>query len=416
MKKMIESINKNSQSCAPWLISAAVTALALGGIGGSLQVSRLISIILLPFVLIRLFNFNKKIKFQNEILVFLFSLMIISLMSVVWSVDKTVTVQYLIVLLVNMIPLLMIGLMTLSEIEALQKLLPRAWLLAGFFVLPLAFYELITGNHFSLGFEERGGGQLINLLPFASGVHGNYNDFSLFLVFCVIGTCFSGSDQERVSKPLIFFKNIVILFVSMIVLINSSRAAILCLFAVLFAKFFLPIKRKQFFLIILVIIILGGIFIFSISNDSLLLTVLQLKFSDFSTDFEGDEGRLAIIKAGLNGVVESYGLGVGAGASSSYLAIADTVLIPNPHNLFLEWALNFGIIGSCILLWFLFRIWMSNRSNCNCNNKRINFLFILILPLLGVIQSHLTAYSYFWLILTTICVFVVCPRSQIKID
>jgi len=410
---MIEPINKYSPSYVPWLISAAVVALAFGGIGGSFQVSRIVCILIFPFFLARLLSFGTKIKCQNEILIFTLALIILSVMSFVWSIDKSATVQYLFVLMINTIPLLMIALLTPCEVRVLRKILPSAWLLAGLLVLPLAFYELLTGNHFALGFEERGGGQLINLLPFASGVHGNYNDFSLFLVLCVIGWCFT-EDKVNINKRIQLLKYITVSLISIVVVINSSRAAILCLAAILVARFFFPIRKKHIITIGLLIVILTIIFISLVDDNSLLLTILQLKFTDFSSDFESDGGRLAIINAGLKGVFGSYGLGVGAGASSSYLAIGEVVLIPNPHNLLLEWALNFGFVGSFLLLWFLFRMWVAIKGDPESNSRRVSFMTIILLPLLGVIQSHLTGYTYFWLMLTTICTFAMWPRSHVK--
>ena len=409
---MIEPVDKNVPSYVPWLISAAVVALAFGAIGGSFQVSRIVCILIFPFLLARILSFGKKIKFQNDIIIFVLITILIGVMSFVWSIDKITTFQYLFVLAINITPLLMVGFLTPAEVKVLRQLLPSAWLLAGFLVLPLAFYELLTGNHFSLGFEERGGGQLINLLPFASGVHGNYNDFSLFLVLCVIGWCFAES-KDAIKIRILPLKYIAIGLISVVVVINSSRAAILCLVAILLARFFFPLRRGHIIIAALFIAISIIVAIVFMNGDSLLFTILQLKFTDFSNDFEGDEGRLAIINAGLKGFFDSYGLGVGAGASSSYLAVGETVLIPNPHNLLLEWALNFGLIGICLFLWFLFRIWMATRKTPASNGRRVNFMVIILLPLLGVIQSHLTGYTYFWLMLTTICTFAVWPRSDV---
>ena len=362
----------------------------------------------------RLLSFTSKVKFQTETLVFIFLLMIISLTSIVWSIDKASTMQYLVVMMINLIPLLMIALLTPGEAENLRQLLPRAWLLAGVAVLPLAIYELTTGNHFALGFEERGGGTMVNLLPFASGVHGNYNDFSLFLVLCIFGTCFAKNNKSDINKRAQYFKYSIIALISMVVVINSSRAAILCLAAILFARFVLPLRKGHFISIFILVAIFAGFSISLWDNDSLLLKFLQLKFTDFSNDFEASEGRLAILISGLKGFFDSFGLGVGAGASSSYLATDKAILIPNPHNLLLEWALNFGLIGFCLLLWFMSRMWSASKKNNNDINRRLNYAAILILPLLGVIQSHLTGYTYFWLMLSTMAAFAIWPALPKK--
>ncbi len=392
-------------SYIPWLIFAAVVALACGGIGGSVQVSRLFIILLLPFALLRLFQ--AKTRFQLEVVIFAALLMILSVASLAWSIDPVTTLQYIGVTSVNILPLLMVGLLTPDEVGTLQRILPRAWLLAGAAVLPLAFYELLTGNHFALGFEERGGGGIVDLLPFASGLHGNYNDFSLYLVLCVLGACFYL--RERADPPgrgAKAFQVGVIAMLTLVVVINSSRGAIMGLFAALLIRFLWPLRPRSLFFIALIVLVVAGM-VLATSENNLLLTYLQLKFSDFSNDLETDEGRLAIMKAGLTGFLDSAGMGVGAGASSSYLATNRAIVIPNPHNLLLEWALNFGVAGLLLFAWFLVRLLVTNNRSGQPVWRRLVNVTVLILPLLGIIQSHLSGYTYFWLMLATISVFAI---------
>lgn len=394
----------------PWLVAAAVSALALGGLGGSLQLSRVLCAALIPVAFQRLFNMQIRSRFQSEILVFSVVLAMVSIVSIVWSIDRTVTLQYLVVLGLNMTPLLMTGLLLPEEITELRRLLPRAWLLAGAVMVPLALFELATGTHFVQGFDERGGGGIVDLLPFASGLHGNYNDFSLFLVLCVLGACFEINDPDT-GRGAKVGKFIVVALIAMIVLINSSRGAIIGLAALMIARY-LPLLPKRYLVMLLLATPFIAVLIFGAADDeSLLLAYLKLKFSDFSGDLEAGDGRLGIFMAGVKGFLSTYGLGVGAGASSSYLATDPSISIPNAHNLFLEWGLNFGFVGVCIFVWLLFRLWLVSLKG---EHRKTISVAILILPVLGVIQSHLTGYTYFWLMLATLSVFAleVPPRSS----
>lgn len=329
--------------------------------------------------------------------------------TLIWSIDKILSIGYLIVLAVNLLPLVSVALMTDCERTWFQEKTPKAWILAAVGVLPLAFYEITTGNHFALGLEERGGGTF-SILPFASGLHGNYNDFSIFLLMCLFGICHMNTSTA--SPWWRRFAVVVGTLIVIVILFNASRGVILSLLGLLLIRFAHEIFSKRGIAalasIVLAIGIVGGTA--DGVEEALLLQYLMLKFSDFSNDLENDEGRLVIASAGLDRIIATLGLGVGAGASSAYLATVSSVGIPNPHNLILEWGMNFGVFGLVLLASFLVRTWTASR-NVVKSNRQVIYAFILLMPVYGVVQSHLTGYTYFWLALLTSSVFAFPRRT-----
>ncbi len=397
------------RNCSAKIILLAVTALALGGIGGSLQLSRVFLLTLLPVVMIRLYH-ALEIPWRHysaRSLYFSFMLLLLGVATLIWSTDRILSIGYLIVLAINLLPLVSVALMTDRERTWLQEKLPKAWLFAAAGVLPLALYEITTGNHFALGLQERGR-DTFSILPFASGLHGNYNDFSIFLLMCLFGMCHMNTSTA--SPWWRRFAVVVGALMVMVIFLNTSRGTILALLGLLVFRFAREIfsKRRLAALtsIVLAIGIVGGAS--DGDEDVLLQQYLVLKFSDFSNDLESDEGRLAIASAGMDGIIATLGLGVGAGASSAYLAAESSVVIPNPHNLILEWGMNFGVFGLAMFAWFLARTWTAARNVVE-SNRRVIYAFILLMPLYGVVQSHITGYTYFWLALLTTSAFA-SPR------
>jgi hypothetical protein len=386
------------------VITLAVVALSLGGLGGSMQLSRLFLILLVPVILVR-YGRVVKIKVRSHSfpqVVFPFLLILMGALSLVWSIDKLKSLGYLLVLSINLLSLLMLALMSEPEIAYLRRQLPNAWLLAASVILPVALYELTTGDHFSLGLQQRGT-DMFSVLPFASGLHGNFNDFSLFLVFCAFGICLM--DRSSNSITLKTYSYMVLTVIAGVIVINGSRGAILTLACLLMASFYRAIFSKIGLLILLVCVVAYSVTsVGSRLDENLMTQYLLLKFTDFSNDMGNDEGRYNIALAGIEGIITSVGLGVGAGASSVYLDSVPSVGIPNPHNLFLELGLNFGVPGLALFIWFLSRMWRTASQRTISESRPVIICFILLMPIFGLIQSHLTGYTYFWLALATAAV------------
>ncbi len=384
------------------VITLSVVALSLGGFGGSMQLSRLFLILLLPVFLVR---YSRVVRIQVRshsfpLVVFPMVLILMGVISLVWSIDKLNSLSYLVVLLINISPLLMLALMSEAEIANLRHLLPKAWLLSASIILPFALYELMTGDHFSLGMHQRST-DVFSGLPFASALHGNFNDFSLFLVLCAFGICLMDRSSNSIAWKV--YSYMVLTMIAGVIVINGSRGAILTLICLLLTRFYKAIFSKVSLLMLLVYVV-----VYSLTSvdfrlgENLMTEYLLLKFTDFSNDMESEEGRINISLAGIQGIITSIGLGVGAGGASIYLESVPSVGIPNPHNLFLELGLNFGVLGIALFIWFLLRIWRTASERTIREGRAVIICFILLMPIFGLIQSHLTGYTYFWLALVTV--------------
>lgn len=386
-------------SADQWIFFFAIALLGLGGLGGSLQPSRLLSICLLPFVLM---NLSMRLGrrgggLDGATVALVASLVVLAVLSIGWSYLPLQSAGYSVVLCVNTLPLLYVASLRPERRAQLAPLMAAAWLLALVSTLPPAFYELATGNHFAFALEGRGAGELVPLIPFASVFFGNFNDYSLFLTLCVTMLLALTADTGRR-----WFNALVALAIALavvVLLFNSSRGAMGTTFAVLLIRIAVSIGVLR----TVMLIAAGGIAMAALLDlsDSPVLLLVMFKFTDVTDDLTNDDGRIAIMLASLQGLADSYGLGLGADAYTEYFTKYFPNIIPNPHNLVLELALNFSVLGLLIyaihalgLLRRLYRSYANHditRTACALRSAPI-----LLLPLMGVVQSHLTGYTYFW--------------------
>lgn len=404
----------------PAIIALSIVFLSLGGVGGSLQPSRILLAATFPILLIRVLNSFYRGEFINlrglrfSSLLFAFSIFSLGFLSILWTVDLQKTISFLAVLFINLIPIALICVINDDELAFLKKLIPASWLISSILCVVLSIYELLTGNHFYLSLQERGGGEVINALPFAAGFHGNFNDFSLFLFYCLTGILLSQSNDLDLKNNFSnnFFRFFIIFSIVFIVVVNGSRGAIIAVSFVVFYYFLRSYGLR--FVFYFMPFCLAFYMLFKPLRDyvELLFYFLIFKFSDFSNDLESSEGRMALLSAGISGVNDSYGLGVGAGASTTFFSSQALVSIPNPHNLLLEWLLNFGFLGLFILLSFLLKVVINSFTGSTGRSRFVVQGFILSLPIWGLVQSHLIGFTYFWLILFSCLITVIKFRNQ----
>jgi teichuronic acid biosynthesis protein TuaE len=381
-----------------WIYFLAIALLGLGGLGGSLQPSRLLSICLLPFLLV---NLRSRLQeaggtLDRATLLLAGSLALLATLSIGWSYAPITSAGYTVVLCVNMLPLLYIASLSAHRRAQLIPLTLLGWGLCLAFTLPVAFYELSTGQHFAFSIDGRGGGEISPLVPFASVFFGNFNDYSLFLTLCItLVLALSAADSRRF-RP-VFIAAVVLAFA--VLVFNSSRGALGAAVVVLLIRLVATLGAWRM-LACLAVAVAAFTALFDI-EDSPLLILVAFKFTDVSDDLTNDDGRLAIIKACLQAISESYGLGLGADAYPEYLTRYFPNIIPNPHNLILELTLNFSVAGliafaahAIILLRRFFSMFSAKAINGTA--FALGIAPLLLLPLLGVVQSHLTGYTYFW--------------------
>ncbi len=393
-----------------WIFGLALSSLALGGLGGSAQPSRLFCLLLFPYAIrnIAALLSQKWSPVVAVTLIFAATIGVLSALSVLWSVDPILTMGYSLVLVVNFTPVVYVVTLDQRRRAELYAVSFKGWLTALVLTLPLAAYELITGIHFAFSLDERGGGPLTLLLPYASVFFGNFNDYSLYLTLCISALMMLMAGAVT-SVTLKWVAGLSIMMAITMVIANTSRGAMIVVGILVVAALILNLDRLKLVLMALALAMLLFIPWGIMDND--LFQFILLRFSDFSYDLDGESGRLSILGAGVKALMDSYGFGVGAGASAIYLGSTNLDIIPNPHNIFLEWALNFGILGLSIFLLHLMMLFFQLTIAWHQNRRKrsqtgLVMIALLLLPIIGVVQSHLTGYTYFWMWYATLILIV----------
>ena len=276
------------------------------------------------------------------------------------------------------------------------------WMLFVVITLPIALWEIYTGSHLSSGSFNEGavfGGEWRR---FAAVTFANYNSYSLMLTYTLpffVLLTWSKSEQRGRLFRLIVITTFVI--TSIILLINSSRAAFVCLFILVIIVLIFQYKDFSTF---------QRVFLLGITSLSVYLLIQNIEnieiFSQLFARLDGgnafaDSNRTKLIKIGLKIASDNYYMGGGIMSMvplySRYQADFNYA-----HNLIIELLVEHGAL-ICGLFLGLFA--KSLMKIYRIKEHRYRFLFYFILfsfPFMIVIDDSYFGRSGFWIYLATI--------------
>jgi O-antigen ligase len=203
----------------------------------------------------------------------------------------------------------------------------------------------------------------------------------------------------------------VILFsIYFVIIVNSSRMAIACS-AILLIYFLLFVQRYVIFTAFMFSMLAMVVVAFVAIDFYGLYDFIGLRFSGTLAGDESSLQRAGIISAGLNALLDSWGLGVGAGGFEEYMNDNYPYFVPNPHNLILEMAVNFGAIAAVVFLWILLNIMRFIYVHTKSGDRREKAIFVLavgLAPFVGIIGSQAVGYTYWWVWLSSVIFIAAC--------
>lgn len=378
--------------------------LSLGGLGGSFQPSRLL-LLILPFLLVKSVS-SSNIKYNNTITFGLFTYFIwitYGLISLFWSPDPNIGLtNEIVVMTIGMSSLLFFPLF-LKDNDTTLKLIRNAWIFGLALTLPIAIYEIITMNHFSYDDERLIGGIGI-YAPYASVFFGNYNNYCVFICLSLPMLLWGIIGEGK--KALKIFYLFVLGISVLIIFVNTNRTSMVVIFIYLLSQIRLNYKNLSFIVIILVLFYFSYTFL----PDSLVQNI-EILFNDrVNVDYRHDESgsiRMFNFIAGIGFLIDSYGMGVGAGGYEYYMERSEYFKgIVNPHNFFLEIFAQYGIIVfSLFIIWLLKILMRFKKSEVLSDNvKRLFYTSVILIPIIGIINSDSLGNTYWWLYLTSLAI------------
>ncbi len=376
-----------------------------GTIGGAFQPIRIFIVLMLPLVLFlprrdkAFFNLHKR-----DLFFFLFW-QCYSIASLFWALSISLAAKEIVYNIINF-SLLPIFLILCNRASKPLLSIIKGWVLLFVISIPFALYEFISGVHHYTA-EQTHSKIYINfdqIRNYAALAYGNLNGYNQILVYA-LPFVFGFTLLQKTIKQKIFSLAVMI-FLTAFIIMNSSRASILCL-AVTTSVFFIQ-KNHLITGKIKLLFMAAGILFSFLFYDVIFINVLARLGGQDSNGFS-DSYREEIIYSGLGTLRENLYLGLGSGNFSigieKFSNFSLTQDFIASHNFFLEILVQYGLIIFIMFLFYLARIYLNRKKDSI--SKFIIVAFILSYAFTSVINSSYHLNTSTWIFLFSIQMFTI---------
>lgn len=358
-------------------VIALIASLASGEFGGALQLSRAVTIFLIP-QLLRTFITLPKVITQKP-LQFVIVILSWCMISLLWTGAFERGLQECIYFIVHMFYFLEIIAFTYKSRKKLLSI-SIGWAIAVLVTSSIALWEIQSGQHLSTGrFEED-----IVLFTgyarrFASATFYNFNDYEVFLCYSIPFLLVAIYKVTDFKKLFLFF--FVLLCAVVIICFNASRGATISALVMVVIGLWGTLRQRSIsrwplFLLLFLFVF----FLYKYSNEILLNLAARL---DTTSAFESDRTEiwylafLCLLNTGLMGTgIAGIETGMSV-VSNHYLAV---------HNLFVEILVEFGIFIFFYIVIILFKMFLYTLRG-KTKYKRIILSTFLVLPFIFIVSS-----------------------------
>ncbi len=392
-----------------YLFCVSIFATLAGGFGGSFQPARILLVGMAIMALSIASNPRENSRLLDQILGLVLAIILSGMLSLSWTKDLIGGVGMLLAVSTGGCALFAIRRMHLN-VNSL-KLVMFSWVGVVAISVVVAFYEIMTGNHFQFAMEARVIGGNFGDFPFAAIMFGNYNDYSAWLCLAFPITMAAFLEVRKTwSRSFVILINLAVVA---IIFVNTSRTALV--YVALVVLFYI-VKFQTFRLDGVISSILTVPLVLA-RYGSDILKLYELAVYRFTVSADIDESytqRSGLISAGITAVRESWGFGIGIGGFEEYINDNYPYFIPNPHNILLEISINFGIFGLimfiCIVIFLFFAGW--RRTDLPLG-FRLSLMFgTCSVPIVGAVQSQAIGYVFWWVWLATLAAMAAIPRDS----
>lgn len=344
-----------------------IVSTMFGIYGGALTAPRLMTIILLPSLLSKMTRTT--LKLIAPIVVFFAFWFVYMLLSLLWTPDNGRGIEELLYYIVHMVYFVEIIVFAIYA-ENPIKTVAFSWLLAFLCTSIIAGWEITTDHHLSVAHQGedrlfRHGGSDVFYQRYASVTFYNYNNYVVYICYCLPFFYFLLSSVREFSHRVISTIAVVAALILSIVIIlyNASRGGIITFVGLLFfyGLFFSRNRKSGRFAFVFFIALLAVIFL----TRQGLLDAIQFRLE--SSSMFDDSGRMIIWKSAFDAFGNTFGLGTGLGGVSDAMKGTGSVVITIPHNMFLELLLEHGALVFLFVMAFLIRLFLKGwRSDKLC--------------------------------------------------
>lgn len=205
----------------------------------------------------------------------------------------------------------------------------------------LGGYQIITGIHLPMARIERYTSSISNV---PLGTFFNQNDFAVFLVLVIPFFIFHLSNVDKVRHKIGMYTGLII-NIFMIISTGSTGAIISAIISLMISYILICMQRKNMKPIVAMLIftLLIGVFIKTLDFNYIELEYIKAKIDRVSTEGIMSRDRKVLFNNYLEISKENImGVGGGQAQNLNYILFNDR---NNPHSLFLEILINYGMVG-----------------------------------------------------------------------
>jgi len=294
------------------------------------------------------------------------------------------------------------------------KAIVFGFLVAFFITAIIAFWELATDQHLSVGKrDEAKAGKVdgeVYIRYFAAATFYNLNTYVTYLCF-LFPFIFYGSNNRKYKKIIRALSLIAMTMLVILVLFNGSRGGVLAIGVMAFVYFFYSVfKLKKFNFIIVLFIVAVGFLLYYYG--SVILNTLIVR-SSLQGTFQ-EESRFVIWGNVFKVIGEYFGIGCGAGgleyAMEKYARGGITVA----HNVFLELFSEYGFFFFIVFVVALLNLLRRTKHVSDENKQICLYQAILTFPIIGIINSGYLTQPTLWAFLASLYCFAYRESGVIK--
>lgn len=382
--------------------------LVFGMIGNGAQPVRLAMVALAPIMIVDVLRRpHESIAYYRHEVFFIVFWWIYSLGFMFKAVELVESVKHQVFFLIHLLGFFEV-LWAANKARNPQRAICLGWIAMLILTLPVAVWEFTGGQHLWTTIMEDQSivfGKVRIDRPYAAVTFGNLNSYNT--VICWALPClftFALFPQKKFDTALALL-TFVPLF--LIVVLNSSRGAILCMGALIaiYVGCYLKVGKHRSMMLGLVVV---AVFILAYY----LYEMFYFIIGRFTDQGMSDDGRMENILKGIEAWWDSCMLGIGVGNYEPIMDKIYRVAIPAPHNLFLEIFVVWGIIIAVAFVWVLLRLYRRSRLGDLRNRYFVYFGFICLL-FGGMVDSTYWMKAATWLYFSSLFIMA-DPRYNLK--
>lgn len=295
------------------------------------------------------------------------------------------------------------GLMMVAALKAKEPLnsLITGWVAMVLITLPIAFWEISTGNHLASGSYHADTMAYGQLRVFAAVTFGNINSYAVVLAFA-FPFVIAGLVGNKKEAPFRLLLMVITAIIGGLILLSASRGCLLCFIFGLLLILLLQLKGKFSFLsfFMMVFILLGGLYYVIEKLELNLLFEITARLEN--EGFETVRGE--IYQAGLEAASNSAYLGGGVGSTVPYMIKYTNCPVKVTHNAFLEILIEYGVF---IFLYFWCKFYSSAMKLWKSGNIKVKIIgayYTVATLVLFLIDDYYTGESVFWVFTASLIV------------